>query len=108
MTKNKPTEVPETPITEETFTSQGWEKHYDDDDEVDEYYYWILPLPKDNPDELAPCLISSANDEWDILEIPEGTYVVELANSNGIGYCITDEQIEILYHSLTGCDIYKD
>jgi len=59
---------PLTPITEDTFERQGWEmvveKEEADDGEVDEYYYWVLPLPKDNPDLGAPVLISTANDDY--------------------------------------------
>ena len=62
-------EFPMTPITEDTFERQGWERHVDtdggvDEDEPSEYYYYILPLPRDNPDENAPALASSTNDEY--------------------------------------------
>ena len=60
------TEFPVIPITEKTFERQGWEKHIDLDGETNlEYYYYMLPLPKDNPDENAPVFISSTNDEWE-------------------------------------------
>jgi len=35
----------------------------------------------------------------------EGEYTVEIANSNGIGICIWEEEIEILYRALTGYDV---
>jgi hypothetical protein len=115
-----PIEVPETPIMDTMFIRQGWEQHFvkeetpegeeDDSDEdfgnaTSTIYYWLLPLPKDNPDPMAPCFISSVNDEWDLLELEEGEYTVEIANSNGIGLCDWEEEIEILYRALTGEDI---
>lgn len=115
-----PIEVPETPITDDTFIKQGWERYDitesddddvdgDDGDDDDEFvYYWLLPLPIDNPDEFAPCLISSPNDEWDVLELNEGEYIVELADANGIGICLWEEEIEILYRALTRMDIYEN
>lgn len=112
MDEIKPIEVPETPITDDTFIRQGWEKHEyqdeSDDGDSDKYYYWVLPLPKDNPDEYAPCLISSANDEWEVLELNEGEYMIELANTNGLGVCGCEEEIDILYNVLTGEDINND
>ena len=48
-------EFPLTPITEETFERQDWEMNVEkeqgvDYDEPEEFYYFTLPLPKDNPD----------------------------------------------------------
>lgn len=108
----KPIEVPETPITDDMFIRQGWEKYiYTDeteDGESDEYYYWMLPLPKDNPDEFAPCLVSSANDEWDTLGLDKGEYMVEMGNTNGLGICGCVEEVDMLYNILTGDDVNKD
>ena len=58
------------PITNETFKRQNWERvtqeeGESDDDEPNNFTYWILPLPKDNPDDNCPILISSADDEWE-------------------------------------------
>ena len=74
-----PIVIDETPITETTFKNQGWEKKTETMGD-EEYEYWILPLPKDNPDEEAVCLISSANDEYEELLLEKGHYVVELLN----------------------------
>jgi hypothetical protein len=117
-------EFPETPITEKTFEKQGWlrvdeteggfdeEEDDDDDDESNSdsitYYYYILPLPKDNPDSECKLLISNCNDEYKDIGLPKGQYYVELENANGLGLCQSEEQIEILYRSLTGRDIYED
>ena len=60
-------EFPVTPITEETFERQGWEK-YEDDFDGNKFHYFVLPLPKDNPENDCMCLISSANDEWEDLD----------------------------------------
>lgn len=96
-----------TPITDETFKKQGWEK-FDVGTDEDGIFYWSIPLPKDNPDASAPCLISTVNDDWQYLEIPEGTYTVSLYNMNGLGHCIYEEDIEDLYSVLTKEDIYDD
>ena len=98
-----------TPITEETFERQKWEMIVDkeeyDDGEVEEFYYWILPLPKDNPDENALVLISSANDDYQNLNLKKGEYLVEIDGFNGLGLCMNEEELEILYRSLTRSEI---
>lgn len=102
-------DFPYTPITEETFERQGWEMIVEseetDEGEIDEFYYWALPLPKDNPDEHAPILISSANDEWKQLEITKGEYFVEINDTHGLGLCTSEEELEILYRALTRREI---
>lgn len=103
-------EFPFIPITEDTFKRQGWEKvtevEYEDDDmEGDTFSYWVLPLPKDNPDDACPFLISSADDEYRELGIKKGEYFVEIADFFGLGMCTNEEELEILYRSLTNTDI---
>jgi len=100
-----PIAFPESLITEETFERQGWEKIQEDESEGPGGYYWILPLPKDNPSEDAPVLISSMNDEWKDVGLPEGSYVIELEEFFGLGFCESEEQLEILYRALTGQEI---
>ena len=99
------TEFPYNPITEETFERQGWEmvvdNDIDEDGELDEYYYFILPLPKDNPDENSIVLISSANDDYKTLEIEKGEYHVEINGSYGLGRCESEEELDVLYRALT-------
>ena len=102
----KPVEVQETPITDSTFKAQGWEKTVEELGDIT-FTYWTLALPKDNPDEDAPCMISCANDEWEEIGIPAGTYVTEIFEFNGLGYCESEEEIEILYRTLTGKDLYE-
>ena len=62
-------EFPVTPITKKTFIRQGWEKcieeEVDEEGEVTKFFYWVLPIPKDNPDDDCAQIISSANDEWE-------------------------------------------
>jgi len=100
-----PIAFPESLITEETFERQGWEKIEEDESEGPAGHYWILPLPKDNPSEDAPVLISSMNDEWKDVGLPEGSYVIELEDFFGLGFCESEEQLEILYRALTGFEI---
>lgn len=102
-------DFPYTPITEETFERQGWEmvveKEENEEGEMEEFYYFFLPLPKDNPDEHAPVLMSSANDDWKTLGINEGEYMIELDGLNGLGLCTNEEELEILYRALTRTEI---
>jgi hypothetical protein len=97
-------DFPYTPITEETFERQGWEMVVEVED-GEEYYYWVLPLPKDNPDEHAPVLISSTNDDWKTLNLNKGEYYVEMDGQYGLGLCLNEEDLEILYRALTRQEI---
>jgi hypothetical protein len=120
MTKRE-IKLPLTPITEHTFKRQKWEKHLvgdsmmiDEDsdtvisDSVDVYYY-SLPLPKNRVnDEYTPRLISNATDETGLLKdmgLSVGSFFVELMGTEGLGYCVSEEELEILYTVLTGEDI---
>ena len=97
-------DFPYTPITEETFQRQGWELNVESE-EGEEYYYFSLPLPKDNPDEGSALLISSANDDWETLNIKKGEYYVEIDGTYGLGLCVNEEELEILYRALTRSEI---
>jgi len=94
-------------ITDETFERQGWEKFVESDDD-ERIVYWTLPLPKDNPDGHLFCLISSIDVDWEEMGLKQGQYVVELLNYGSLGYCNTEEQIEVLYKALTGENIYDN
>ena len=68
-------------------------------------WYYILPIPKDRDDPYCLKLVSNATDESGLLkemELPEGTFFVELMDWDGLGYCQSEEEIEILYKALTG------
>ena len=106
--KSKFIEFPFLPITEETFERQGWEKITETEGEGDEketFSYYVLPLPKDNPDENCPFLISSADDEYLELGLNKGEYFVEIADFFGLGMCSNEEELEILYRALTNVNI---
>ena len=77
----------------------------DDEGNPLSYTYYTLPLPKDNPDERAPCLISCADDEQEELGLEKDEFVVEIHELNGLGLCKTEEELAILYRSLTNEDI---
>lgn len=117
--------LPLTPITEQTFKRQGWTKHkfstqsisndddYEDGDDPSpqsegDSYFFMLPIPKNREDKYAPCFVSNASNEVEILKeiglIP-GTYFIEILNMDGLGYCDNEEDLEILYRALTGDDI---
>jgi hypothetical protein len=126
----KPTkQLPLTPITEETFLAQGWQKvelngsdndyysGYDDTDDDDDEdfmegdYYWVLTLPKSRIDEYAPRLVSNRLHEREILAIDmrlrPNEYVVQIDEMEGLGFCKYEEEIEVLYKALTGEDLYS-
>jgi hypothetical protein len=126
--RTKEVKFPLTPITEETFERQGWRKcdvneplfeefgedeDGMEDDEMEEpmekpeaiAWYYTLAIPKDRTDPYCPRLVSNATDESGLLkemELPEGTFFVELMDWDGLGYCQSEEEIEILYKALTG------
>ena len=126
--RTKEVKFPLTPITEETFIRQGWrkcdvneplfEEFGEDEDEMEDEemeepmekpeaiaWYYTLALPKDRTDPYCPRLVSNATDESGLLkemELPEGTFFVELMAWDGLGYCQSEEEIEILYKALTG------
>jgi hypothetical protein len=107
--------LPHTPLTDQTFKRQGWRRVVidiesdigsvaDTDMVAGEVYYYMLPLPKSSVDEYTPQLISNATDEIDALlelGLNPGTFFVELYNTDGLGFCTTEEQLEVLYFSLT-------
>ena len=128
--RSKEFKLPTTPITEKTFIRQGWEKSYigdryiddegfeedaeefvDDEEETDEdeAYYWTLPLPKSRrEDPYAVVLTSNATDELGVvreLGLQNGSYVVEIFDSDGLGLCTSEEELEVLYKALTGEEI---
>ena len=129
--RTKEIKFPLTPITEETFIRQGWRKCdvneplFDEfgedldemeDEEIEEpiekpeaiAWYYTLSIPKDRTDPYCPRLVSNATDESGLLkemELPEGTFFVELMDWDGLGYCQSEEDIEILYKALTGKDL---
>ena len=98
-------DFPYTPITEETFERQGWLRVEDKEDGGEDFHYWILPLPKDNPDDRCPVLISSADDEYSDLDLEKGQYFIEIDGLLGLGICQNEEELEILYRALTRSEI---
>jgi hypothetical protein len=117
--KTKEFKLPQTPITELTFIRQGWIRNdvYELDDEMDDddktnddtkHYFFVLPLPKSRKDEYAPSLASNATDEISAIKemgLKQGQFFVEIMNSDGLGFCKTEEELEILYWALTGENI---
>jgi hypothetical protein len=104
------------PLFEEL--GEGLDNFFDEmeDDEIEEpeepmekteaiAWYYTLAIPKDRNDPYCPRLVSNATDESGLLKemgLPEGTFFVELMDWDGLGYCQSEEDIEILYKALTG------
>jgi hypothetical protein len=118
--------LPVTPITEDTFIRQGWKKHSaidfmgddmnskksdeDDDDDESGPFFWILPIPKDRTDQHAPVLVSNMTDELGALKefgLKPGQFFVEIMDMDGLGLCVNEEELEVLYGALTGENINK-
>ena len=110
-----------TPITEETFIRQGWKRHlamdfnsvddvYENNDEEAEDtdegpFFYTLPLPKNQIDKYQPMLVSNATDEvyeLKALGLNENEFFIEMLDTDGLGFCATEEELEILYRALTG------
>jgi hypothetical protein len=105
------------PLFEES-TEDSDDDFFDEmeDDEIEEpsekteaiAWYYTLAIPKDRNDPYCPRLVSNATDESGLLKemgLPEGTFFVELMDWDGLGYCQSEEDIEILYKALTGKDL---
>ncbi len=92
--------IEEEPITDEWFRKTGWEL-YDDGEEVGDMVYWVLPLPKDNPDMNSPALVSS-------IKLNDEPYSVQIFDFNGLGNCENIREVETLYTVLTHRDIYEE
>lgn len=119
-----------TPITEETFKRQGWLQHSiddiemfdepqyrkdedddDDDESDDEPYFFTLPIPKNRIDRYAPMLISNVSNDLEELKnmrLKPGQYFIEMLDMDGLGFCTSEEELEILYKALTGKYIEND
>jgi hypothetical protein len=107
------------PLFEEL--GEGLDDFFDEmgDDEIEEpeepmekpeaiAWYYTLAIPKDRNDPYCPRLVSNATDENGLLKemgLPEGTFFVELMDWDGLGYCQSEEDIEILYKALTGTNL---
>jgi hypothetical protein len=107
------------PLFEEL--GEGLDNFFDEmeDDEIEEpeepmekteaiAWYYTLAIPKDRNDPFCPRLVSNATDESGLLKemgLPEGTFFVELMDWDGLGYCQSEEDIEILYKALTGTNL---
>ena len=126
--RSKEFKLPTTPITEKTFIRQGWEKtnigdryiddegfeedaeeFENDDEEEDDSFYWTLPLPKSRKeDPYAVVLTSNATNELSVVRefgLQEGSFIVEIFDSDGLGLCTNEEELEVLYRALTGEEI---
>jgi hypothetical protein len=117
-----------TPITEETFKRQGWVKHSVEDMEMfdepqykkdndedaedeDEPYFFTLPIPKNRIDRYAPMFVSNVSSDLEELKnmgLKPGQYFIEMLDMDGLGFCSSEEELEILYKSLTHKYIEND
>jgi hypothetical protein len=106
--------LPLTPLTDETFRRQGWKKYkfdfgedsHEETNEVsdnDEYYY-LLPIPKTNTDPYGLYLISTTNRDYEYIKdlgLFPGTFAVHIMDTDAIGLCGSEEELEVLYRALT-------
>ncbi len=115
--RKKEVKLPMTPITEETFIRQGWKKieagdgiGEDGNDEAG-HYYWAISIPKYRDDEFAPVLISNSTDEQLLMKeigLKPGQFFIEIGDMDGLGFCSSEEELDILYSALCGEDIEEN
>jgi hypothetical protein len=111
--KNKEIKLNMTPITEKTFERQGWNKISVGDGESTEGddYYFTLALPKNRDDDFAPMFVSNATDEGLLLKelgLKPGQFFIEIMDMDGLGFCGSEEELDVLYSALTGEDIEEN
>ena len=115
--RKKEIKLPMTPITEDTFIRQGWTKvdakdGFDEDGNVGaDAYYYVLNLPKHRDDEFCPILSSNSTDENLLLKelgLKPGTFFIEINDLDGLGFCSSEEELNVLYSALTGDDIEEN
>ena len=115
--RKKEVKLPMTPITEVTFVRQGWKKieagdgMNEDGEDEDGHYYYALPIPKYRDDEFTPMLISNSTDEQLILRelgLKPGQFFIEISDMDGLGFCSSEEELDILYSELCGEDIEEN
>lgn len=123
----KKTRLQLTPITTDTFKRQGWGFHevqeylYPEDlvrndgkDESDfegKAYFCTLTLPKERKDKYAPMLVSNTSNDLEVLKeigLKPGQFFIEIFDFEGLGFCTSEEELEILYKVLTGKDIEEN
>lgn len=112
-----------TPITTETFKRQGWGFHEvqeylypedlvrgnkDESEFEDSAYFCTLPIPKERKDKYAPMLVSNTSNDLETLKqigLKPGQFFIEIFDFEGLGFCTSEEELEVLYNVLTGKDI---
>lgn len=94
--------IPQTPITDQSFKKWGLKKIKDTDRDI-EYYYYIIPLPKEDypNNDMKPFLITSANDEAREFGLEDGQFVVRLFEIGELPPLKTEQEVELLYYLLT-------
>jgi hypothetical protein len=106
-----------TPITEKTFQRQGWNKvsvgdgESDSDELSEDDYYFTLPLPKYRDDEFSPMFVSNSTDEGLLIKeigLKPGQFFIEIMDMDGLGFCASEEELDVLYSALTGEDIEEN
>ena len=116
--KTKEIKLNMTPITEDTFKRQGWNKISVGDDEAMEDtdtdsgdYYFSIALPKDRDDEFAPMFVSNSTNEGNLIKeigLKPGQFFIEIMDMDGLGFCASEEELDVLYSALTGEDIEEN
>lgn len=112
--------LPLTPLTDNTFIRQGWQKYKFDfgedshekvessenDDEVE--YYYMTPVPKTTSDPYGMYLITTTTRDYEYakeLGLQPGTFAVTIMDTDGMGLCRSEEELEVLYRALCGEEI---
>lgn len=95
---------PQTPITDSSFKKWDAIKYEEESEETGEkFYYYIIPLPNHWDDDTSsrPALLSTSNDEWNIIGIKKGEYKISVFDYGELPLLETEEEVELLYYLVT-------
>ena len=73
-------------------------------DELDKAYFWTIAIPKERTDKYAPRFVTnSSDDELELknMGLSPNQYFVEILDFDGLGFCTSEEELEVLYRALT-------
>ena len=67
------------------------------------YHYYIIPLPNqwDEDTSSRPALLSTSNDEYNIIGVNKGEYKISVFDYGELPLLETEEEVELLYYIVT-------
>ena len=74
-------------------------------------FYEKRSQKKDRDDDFAPMFVSNATDEGLLLKelgLKPGQFFIEIMDMDGLGWCGSEEELDVLYSALCGEDIEEN